>query len=59
MKEVCKYCGEVLDAYEDKICEFCLERIEEDKAERERERVPTETEEIFGSEEAYYRYRNG
>lgn len=56
MNEVCKICGATLDPFEDKICECCFERMNEDK---EQELEETQTEEIFGSEEAYYRYRNG
>lgn len=55
MNAVCKVCGATLDPFEEKICECCFERMNEDKEEREE----TKTEEIFGSEEAYYRYRNG
>lgn len=55
MNAVCKICGNPLTPHEDKICDVCFERMQESEEEREL----TKTEEIFGSEEAYYRYRNG
>lgn len=55
MNAVCKVCGTPLTPYEDKMCDCCFERIREAEEDREQ----TQTDDIFGSEEAYYRYRNG
>lgn len=54
-ERVCKICGAKLTPQENKICDYCYEILKECREERE----PTQTEEIFGSEDAYYRYRNG
>lgn len=59
MNAVCRLCGTPLSPYEDKMCDACFERIREEKEEAKESREISKTEEIFGSEEAYYRYRNG
>ena len=59
MSNVCKVCGAKLEYHDGKMCEVCYERLQEDRAEAEANREISKTEEIFGSEEAYYRYRNG
>lgn len=52
---ICKICGKILDSYEDKICDDCFERQSENFEDLE----ITETEEIFGSERDYWRWKNG
>lgn len=54
-KKVCKICGRVLSDYENKICDDCFERQNEKFEDKEQ----TRTDEIFGSEEAYWRYKVG
>lgn len=53
--QVCKICGTPLTIHEDKICDCCFERMSEEKEDREL----SKTEEIFGSEEAYQKWKNG
>lgn len=52
---VCKICGKMLDSHEDKICDNCFER----QSEKFEEKDQTQIEEIFGSEKAYWRWKNG
>lgn len=59
MSEFCKVCGAKLEPRDGKMCEVCYERLQEERAEAEANREISKTEEIFGSEEAYYRYKNG
>lgn len=55
MKRLCKYCLRKLDAYEDKICDCCFQRMSEDLEEK----FLNKTEEIFGNEMNYQIYKNG
>lgn len=54
----CKLCSVELESKDKGLCELCADRLREEKEELKSEREITQTEEIFGSEEAYYRYRN-
>lgn len=59
MNAVCKVCGTPLTPYEDKMCDACFERNREENEEAKADREISKTEEIFGSEEAYWRYKVG
>lgn len=54
----CKLCLIELESKDNVLCELCADMAREEAREKEDEREISKTEEIFGSEEAYYRYRN-
>lgn len=51
----CIYCGAEIGISEKMLCEICRDKLMEENDNEPK----NETEDIFGSEEAYYRYRNG
>lgn len=58
-EKICRVCGTPLTPFEDKMCDCCFERMQEEKEEAKAEREVGETEEIFGSEKAYWQWKNG
>lgn len=54
----CKLSDAKIEQIDKGLCELCADRLREEKEELKADREISKTEEIFGSEEAYYRYRN-
>lgn len=54
----CKLCDAKIEQIENGLRELCADRLREEKEELKSEREITQTEEIFGSKDAYYRYKN-
>lgn len=55
----CKLCDAEIKQIENGLCELCIDRIREEKEELKADREISKTEEIFGSEGAYWSYKEG
>lgn len=55
----CKLCSVELESKNKELCELCADRLIEEEKELKEDREITKTEEIFGSEEAYWIYKVG